>query len=343
MNIYEYIDKYGDISFKEKVFNEIDNLVFSAIIYLNYDNSDNTIESIGKEYLKNHNYKSIKKLGPAQATGYKVLEKVVDKKRYKDILMKDYVFKHNINTQFSAATFVIDNFLNYIAFEGTDELVSGWKEDCLLACYFPVPSHTEAINYLDKHIRLLGPDVIVGGHSKGGNLALVSSMYVKLSKQAKIKKIYSNDGPGLRKKELKSIRYKFIKNKYTHFVADHTVFGILLRDEKYKTVKTTKNNVLSHDLANWVVNDTNLEESTLSNFSMRIQKNVLDWLDKHSYEERSLMVNNVFKVLEDNNIDKVHDIVKLNNIIRIIKGLKNIDKESKELAINLLKSVLKKA
>ena len=191
MNVVEYVEKYGDYSFKEKVFNEIDNLVFSELVYLNFDESDNTIENIGKNYLKKNRYKNIKKLGPAQDTAYRVLEKAINKKRYKDIVMKDYVFKHNINCQFSAATFIIDNNLNYIAFEGTDELISGWKEDFLMASYFPIPSHIEAHDYLDKHIKLIGPDIIVGGHSKGGNLALVGSMYLKLSKQVKIRKIYS--------------------------------------------------------------------------------------------------------------------------------------------------------
>jgi len=343
MNIFEYVDKYGDYTFSDRVFNEIDNLVFSELVYLNYDESDDTIENIGKRYLRHNRYKNIKKLGPAQEGAYKLLEKVINKKRYKDIIMKDYVFKHNINCQFSAATFIIDKYLNYIAFEGTDELISGWKEDFLLACYFPVQSHIEALNYLDNHIRLLGPDVIVGGHSKGGNLALVSSMYLKLSKQVKIKKIYSNDGPGLRKKELKTIRYKLIKNKYTHFVADYTIVGIMLRDEKYKIIKTTKKNILAHDIATWIINDNKLEETSLSNFSIRIQKNIFEWLDKHTYQERSLMVNNIFKVLEENHIDTLKDMIKFNNIIKIIKGLKNVDKETKTLAINLLKCIFKKA
>lgn len=343
MNVVEYVEKYGDYSFKEKVFNEIDNLVFSELVYLNFDESDNTIENIGKNYLKKNRYKNIKKLGPAQDTAYRVLEKAINKKRYKDIVMKDYVFKHNINCQFSAATFIIDNNLNYIAFEGTDELISGWKEDFLMASYFPIPSQIEAHDYLDKHIKLIGPDIIVGGHSKGGNLALVGSMYLKLSKQVKIRKIYSNDGPGLRKKELKTFRYKLIKNKYTHFVADHTIVGILLRDEKHKYIKTTKRNVFAHDIGTWIIKENELEETNLSNSSLRIQNNLINWLDSHTYYERYTMVNDIFQVLEDNKINTIYDIVKLNNLIKVIKGLKSIDKQSKDLAINLLKAIFKKA
>ena len=32
-DIFDYIEKYGDKSFEEKKFNEIDNVIFSQIVY----------------------------------------------------------------------------------------------------------------------------------------------------------------------------------------------------------------------------------------------------------------------------------------------------------------------
>ena len=97
-----------------------------------------------------------------------------------------------------------------ISFEGTDKHISSFREDANLACIYPVPSQTEAINYVNKNIKLFGPKVIIGGHSKGGNLALISGMYMKKYKQHKILKIYSNDGPSIRKKEFESIEKNLV-------------------------------------------------------------------------------------------------------------------------------------
>ena len=45
MDIYEYVDKYGDYTFEEKKFNEIDNLVFCSLSYLDFTyTSDGAIQ-----------------------------------------------------------------------------------------------------------------------------------------------------------------------------------------------------------------------------------------------------------------------------------------------------------
>ena len=35
-NIFDYIKKYGDKTFEEKTFNEVDNLIFSSLSYIDY-------------------------------------------------------------------------------------------------------------------------------------------------------------------------------------------------------------------------------------------------------------------------------------------------------------------
>jgi len=39
--------------------------------------------------------------------------------------------------------------------------------------------------------------MIIGGHSKGGNLALIAAMYCNFFIRRKIINVYSNDGPGI--------------------------------------------------------------------------------------------------------------------------------------------------
>ena len=170
-NLFDYVKKYGNESFLEKSFNDIDNLVFSSLSYLDFSKTEInknscTLEYIGKEYLSKNDYKDVKKLGIAMKDAYQLLEILVTKKRYQEVLLSDYEYKTNRDTQFCALTFQISNNLKYICFEGTDEQISGWKEDLKLASTFPVPAHIEAVRYVNEHVSFFGPDIILGGHSK---------------------------------------------------------------------------------------------------------------------------------------------------------------------------------
>ncbi len=340
-NIYNYVDTYGNITFDKNPFNEIDNMVFSYIVYLNFNNTKiynnaHTLGEIGKEYLRKNTYRKVAKTGIAQKGAYKLLEIIINKKRYKNILLTDYIYDANKDMQFSAITFNIDKNLKCIYFEGTDELISGWKEDCYMASRFPVPSQIEAVKYANKHIKLFGPRIIIGGHSKGGNLALIASMFMKNYKKSKIIKIYNNDGPGLRNDEFHSKKYKKIKRKLIHIVPEYSMVGVLLNHEFYTVVKSSKKNIISHDMATWIIEDDKLIPSELSLKSRKLEKNILYWVNNHTDEEILRTTDNLFKVLESENIDDTLKLLKLKNIIKISYKFLSLDKETKDLIVELI-------
>lgn len=345
-NVFDYVDKYGDINFTNKVFNDVDNLVFSLLSYLDFtdtkiNENEYTLKEIGKEYLNKNNYKSIKKLGIAQRDAYKLLEILINKSRYCNIKMVNYIYNTNKDIQFSAVTFIISKNLKYICFEGTDEKISGWKEDAELACFFPVPSHIEAIKYVNKNTHIFGHSVIIGGHSKGGNLALVAGMYMQKIKKFKVIKVYSNDGPGLRYKEFNSKEYKNIKKKYIHIVPDCSIVGVLLRNDTYKVVKSIKKDITGHSISTWIIDDDKLLEGTLSSFSIKFSNSFVSWLDNHDDNTRIKYINAIFKVVEDENITTTTSLIKVKNIIKIISKMKNLDKETVEITKSLLSYNLK--
>ena len=126
-NIYDYVKKYGNYSFDDKKFNEIDNLVFSSLIYLNFLKEDingkHILREIGSHYLKDKT-----KLNKDEL----LLKEVINTKRYQDIILNDYIYKRNNDMQFGAVTFKISKKLIYISFEGTDKHISSFKEDANL-------------------------------------------------------------------------------------------------------------------------------------------------------------------------------------------------------------------
>ena len=338
-NIFDYVRKYGDYTFYEKKFNECDNLVLCALFYLDFNatNINNSrLEAVGAEYLSHNSFKDISKRGMAQRNAYILIKLLITKNRYKNILLSDYIYETSSNKQFGAITFKLTNKLSYICFEGTDETVSGWKEDGELACKFPLESHINAIEYVNRHTTLFGPNIIIGGHSKGGNLALVSAMYMSKYKKHKVIKVYSNDGPGLRKKEFESKEYSKIKSKYVHIVPESSIVGVLLRNDTYKVVKSTRNNIISHSICTWIIDDDKLVEGNLSDKSKRLEQSIISWLDMHNDEERQKIVKTLFWVLEDAKITTIPNIKKIDSIIKIIKNINNIDKQTKDLITDLI-------
>ena len=79
--------------------------------------------------------------------------------------------------QFSATSFILNDESCYIAFRGTDGTIVGWKEDFNMA--FTSSSFAERQHcYISTRFRILPgtSSLFVGGHSKGGNLAVYAAM-----------------------------------------------------------------------------------------------------------------------------------------------------------------------
>ena len=342
-NIVKYIKKYKDITFEEESFNEIDNLILSELTYLNFDGiipedrNTITLEVAIKEYLKQYTYRETKKEGIAQKDAYKIIQVLKNSKRYKDIQLYNYIYIGNKKMQFSAMVYKYKKMFTYIAFEGTDDLLSGWKENFNIAYMFPTMSQKVAIDYLNKAMSLFDKNVMVGGHSKGGNFALVASMYCSPLKRLKIKRIYNNDGPGLRLKEMNSKEYQKIKDRYIHIVPNYSYIGVLLRNDKYKVVKSSRKDIMSHSALTWQINDKEFAYTNLSKMSKNLEKGVITWLDGHTDSQRKKVINNIFSAIEETGIEKLSSMIKLKNIMRIVNSLKSIDQESKDLALDFIK------
>ena len=343
MNIIEYIKKNQNKTFEEKEFNEIDNIILSIISYLEFDGlayKNNSLKICGEKFLNKYTYKEVASLGLPQKDAYNCLKEIVNTKRYGNIEILDYIYLGTKEEQFSAVTFKIKKDLIYVAFEGTDNLMSGWKEDFQLAYMYPIPSQIHAIEYLNKTIKCFGPKIIVGGHSKGGNLALISSMEVNKLKQNKIIKIYNNDGPGLRKKEFNSNKYFRIKDKYTHIVPYNSFIGMMLRNDNYKVVDSSRKTILSHYPISWIVKENSFEETELKLKSKNLEKNIIEWLDNHNDTQRKKMIDNVFKIFETCEIEDTRKLKKISYITKVIKEVRNIDNQTKDLAIDFIKHSL---
>lgn len=339
MDIFDYIKKYGNYSFSEKKFNEVDNIIFSSLAYIDFSSivSSNfsnkiTIQEAGDIYFQRYGKAVEKKIIPMLRTGVLILKQVINKKRYKDILIHNYQYESSENTQFGALSFDIDEKLVYVSFEGTDHLISGWREDCAIFYSFPVTAQKFAIKYLNRYI-FNRKQLIVGGHSKGGHLAVVASMYCNYFIKKRIIRIYSNDGLGIRQKESKSKKYISIKDRIIKFIPDYSIIGhLLISDSKKIIIKSSKKNFLSHNPNSWIIKNNKFERSRNSKFCRVLEDAFNKWLDQYDEDTKINFVNSVFSVFNDNSIETLYDLKSKKRILlKLILDSNSIDTSTKEM------------
>ena len=346
MNLFSYIDKYGYYTFDEVSFTEIDSVILSMLSYLELENivsrsiyNPKKLSVVGYEYFKNYNKKEKKVLSVKRAI--KILSYIKDTRRYGNLLLYNYLYEANDDKQFGALTIEINNKLVFVSFEGTDHLISGWKEDFMMSYMFPVSSQKRAIDYINRNFLFRRKKIILGGHSKGGNLALVAGMYANFLVKDKIISIYNNDGPGLLEEQYKSVYYKNIKDKLIHIVPNYSIFGLLLcHGDNLEVVRSYRRSIFSHDPTTWVVNDDKFERISLSQFSKLIDEKIDRWLDNYSLEERKIFVLALFNVFDKVGINSLVDVINNKRIVlKIISETREIDEKSANMLRDFFKII----
>lgn len=344
MTLFEYVEKYGDKSFVEEKFNEVDNVILSLVSYIDFtdivsNKSDKiTLEEAGKKYFDKYTEKELKHNIFSIRSAIKLFRKIVNYRRYNTLTLHNYEKTINEKEQFGAVCIDVLDDLMYVSFEGTDETIVGWKEDFLLAYKFPTPSQDDAILYLEKVAGFKNVRLIVGGHSKGGNLALISALYSSFLIKNKIIKIYNNDGPGVLKEQIDSSPFLKIKDKYVHIVPQNSIVGILLYNTNYEVITSTGLGIFGHDALKWCVDDQKFIRNELAKKSKDFETALINWLEEYNEEERKMCIDELFMILEENGINSLLDIKneKIRSIYRIIKSSNKISYDSKKMLSKLI-------
>ena len=343
MDIYTYIREYGKYTFQEKPFNEVDGVVFSYIAYANCEeilnkNSKMTIKEVALNHIKT--YKGKDKNIISVKEGNKILRYIMDAERYKDCLVYNYEYVGNNAVQFGVLSIEYEKNKVFVSYEGTDEMFSGWIENIMLSCEFPTISHKLAIKYLNKHYTFSNKELIVGGHSKGGNLALVASMYSNIFVKHRIKKIYNYDGPNLLEKEFKSKRYKKLSNKYTHIIPKCSIIGLLLYHNNDYIIDAIDIGILSHAINYWLIENDHFKISPkLTPLSKQFDIKFKEWFIKYTDEEKKDFVNNLSLILDRSDLTTLLEL-KNTRIIKLIHESKEMNPKTKEILLGFINLVI---
>ncbi|MBP5297686.1 MAG: DUF2974 domain-containing protein, partial [Lachnospiraceae bacterium] len=158
-------------------------------------------------------------------------------------------------TQFSAVTYKLSNGDYYVCYRGTDETFVGWKEDFNMAFSKVVPCQASAKDYLKLAASRIKGNFYIGGHSKGGNLAVYAAMTSDKKIRNRIIKVYDHDGPGFRQDILETFDAEGITEKLEKTMPHDAIVGMLFQNPKqeYEVVESRGLNIQQHDPFNWRV------------------------------------------------------------------------------------------
>ncbi len=299
--ILDYIEWMKDFPIFGTGFTEVDAVVLSLITYFDMDvmfRDDSEVYLRDCRKMIDSGELCVEIVG--KDAGYReVLEAAVGSNRYGSLRMSDYVDVHREDPplQFAAITFH-DEDISFVSYRGTDGTLAGWREDFIVS-FTRSDAQELALKYAQDVIKP-GRRYIVGGHSKGGNLALYAASLIDSERFDAIERIYNLDGPGLCSDVIDMDTVNYIADKTTcigpEFDLFGSIFGMNIPDTRI--VKSSYSGFWQHNAVSWYIDHGHLAYSQNYNpVSKWLCGFVGRWIASISVEDRIVFVNELFDSL----------------------------------------------
>ena len=347
-NIHEYLTWRGDVPFSVSPFNEVDALVLSELAYADFHgvvaeaNQRITIEQARRLFWEKHTREEIMAQDSYTKTAPFLLDGMAGKARFGGTVMANYydVIDTNVDIQLAALTFYLPDGTAFVAFRGTDDTVVGWKEDFNLSYMPETEGQRRAAKYLNDLFMSQSVPLRVGGHSKGGNLAMYAAVCAEKAVRDRVIAVYNNDGPGFLKEFTETDAYREMLPRIICTVPEKAVIGTLLNSEAYQhVVKSTANGIYQHDGFSWqVLGNHFVEADSRSGGSVVLESTLHQWLAEQSEEKRRTFVNTLFGLLESTGRATIGEIRRdmPGSLSSMWKMLESMPKEHRETVWNMM-------
>jgi len=340
-NINDYIIWRGDLPVSpEFPFNEVDSMVLARFSYLVMQKIDmDAVETVGDISCK------MKDL-PEGAFRYhgdmQLIHLMGESVRFNDMKVTDFVLHNNeeIEKQFGAVTIHYLENQMYISYMGTDASLVGWKEDFNMSFMDQVPAQAEGLSYLTKVcVKYPGRRLRLGGHSKGGNVAIYAGMNAPLWIKRAIISVDSFDGPGFSHKQVKEHEGDPILGRIQNYIPQDSVFGrILEHGEKSQIVQSDEKKLMQHDIYSWqVVKDHMVHLQELGEEGDMLYQIFADWLKESTPQMREVFVDGMFKLFVSANAETFSGARKamMHNIPQVWKTYRDFPEEDRKTLIKM--------
>ena len=355
-NILDYLEWRGDLTLEVSPFNEVDALLLAELSFINFEGivpppeigRGVRLHDAAEAYFTRNEGREIDMgvLVPDRIPA--MFCAMASSRRFGDMLVNAFE-EHTdseLEQQFAAVTVELGDGTVYVSFRGTDDTLVGWKEDLNMGFLAEVPSQEQAVRYLNRAARqYAGRKLRVGGHSKGGNLAVYSAVRSVAAVQDRILAVYNNDGPGFMYDLSATAEHQRIAGRILTIVPQSSVVGMLLQHEKnVQVVHSTYEGIMQHDGFSWEVKGTQFVH--LDDFSREgkiVDETIDSWASELSARQREALADAIYEVLTATGAQTLSELneEKLKSAVGMLKSYKNLDRETRRALAGAVKLLLR--
>lgn len=346
-NIVTYAQEVLD-TFDDKEISAVDSLILSWLSYLHYPDVVFGWRGVKLKDLYKLEYFKDLFHGVWDIESTKALfNALCASPRFRDIRV--FGFTENIDIeqekQFAAICFQLPNKFCYVSFRGTDSTLVGWKEDFNMAFQYPVPSQKEALDYLGKVAKRTRGNLYVGGHSKGGNLAVYAAANASASIKKRIKKVYSHDGPGFLESVLESEAFVSIVPYIDKTLPQSSLVGMLMeQQENFRVIKSNRFSFWQHDPFSWVLEDNDFVcIDSLTPDARFVDRTINEWLQAHTRDQREQFIDSLYSLVDVDGITTMAEFRSdwKKHLPAMAHSLSQMEPEHKAFLADTVKSLVK--
>lgn len=349
--IHDYLKEYGDISFRDRPMNDVDSLVLCQFVYLKFDGMVPGVrenkKSVSLEQISRHpDYEKLFADTRFAKDNRALFEEMLSGRRFRNMKLNCYIniIEKEWETQFSAVTFLLEDGTIYVAFRGTDETIVGWKEDFNMGFLSPVPSQELSVKYLNVVTQRFHCPFYVGGHSKGGNLAVYSAMNCIPKVQERIRRVYNMDGPGFRPEVLEKCCYEHIADKVIKYMPHSSLIGMLFEwDTRYKVVEARSFGLGQHNPFNWKVHEGSfILKPDVYEHAKNTDKTINQWIMSLNEQQIRLFVDTLYQIITASQADDLIVITAQwkRSVTGMISALKEVDEDTRKALFQIVSNLM---
>lgn len=359
-NVVDYLHWRGDLTFEKDPFNNVDNLILSILSYLGFGGVIPSERSEKRVQLGDACSKILEKLkdDPSIIAGFSridgtFLEALVNAPRFANIELGRYVDRINVekSLQFAAFTAYLPTGQMFVSFRGTDGTLVGWRENLNLSFQVTSADKSAAL-YLEKRIREhlaegnsnTCANVMVGGHSKGGNLAAYAATVCPKELLDTLDRVWSNDGPNMCPELLHTTAHQVLGDKYIRILPEFSVVGMIFDNPAVPKliVKSSETGMMAHDGVSWQVMRNTFEfTDDFQPECKKINEAFSAWYKDLPLSDREHFTNELFDALSAGGAIYFSDIISSPaNLQPVVTALTKTEKQTKEIFFDLLSSLV---
>ena len=350
--IFDYMLWRGDLGIGQDGFNEVDNLILSCFSYVPLDGIVSggfergvTIGEAAQQFAANEElWKRLRMRGDKR-----LFEEVGRCPRFANMVLRAHVnsIDPHKEQQFSAVSVELGDGSLFISYKGTDNTLVGWKEDFNMCFMRQVPAQASAVTYLEGVASLFGGPLRLGGHSKGGNLAVYAGAFCARAVQDRIMAVYNNDGPWLHAETAALPGYTAIRGRIQAFIPETSVVGMLLEHEdRYTVVRSNQRGLFQHDFYSWEITGSRFVSlASVTNGSRFVDHTIRAWLGGWSEEQRAVFVDALFQIVSTTGAETLQEMSAkwYSSTPAMLKGYINLDEDMRKAIGQTLMLLMKAA